>query len=246
MREDPSQEGLLYAGTEFGIFVSFDNGAHWQSLQKNLPSTPVTDIRVHRKDLVLSTMGRAFWIMDNLTPLHQLALRHQMVMTTEAYLFQPREAYRMRYAPTDALPGRPEYPPPGAQIDYYLAGEPSSDVTIEITDGKGATVRTLTSRQPVSDAASAGGGPSTGQGKAERRPAGAAAETALAQPRALGSSLRRPCRFAGAARRARHLPGPAVGGRVVTVADRSRCGSTRASPRRASRRPTCRNSSTCS
>jgi photosystem II stability/assembly factor-like uncharacterized protein len=158
VREDPSQEGLLYAGTEFGLFVSFDNGRHWQSLQLNLPATPVTDIRVHRKDLVLSTMGRAFWIMDNLTPLHQLALRHQAVMTTEAYLFQPRDAYRMRYAAVAGGPGQPEYPPPGAWIDYYLAGEPSSEVTIEITDGKGASVRTLSSRQPVGDATSRGGG----------------------------------------------------------------------------------------
>jgi len=173
VREDPSQEGLLYAGTEFGLFVSFDNGRHWQSFQRNLPATPVTDIRVHRKDLVLSTMGRAFWIMDNLTPLHQLALRHEMVMTTEAYLFQPRDAYRMRYGAVAGGPGQPEYPPPGAWIDYYLAGEPSSEVAIEITDGKGATVRTLSSLEPVSDAASrgGGGGPSTlrpAQGRPEQ------------------------------------------------------------------------------
>jgi photosystem II stability/assembly factor-like uncharacterized protein len=73
VREDPEVAGLLYAGTEFGAFVSFDNGAHWQSLQQNLPATPVTDIRIHRGDLVISTMGRAFWIMDDITPLRQLA-----------------------------------------------------------------------------------------------------------------------------------------------------------------------------
>jgi photosystem II stability/assembly factor-like uncharacterized protein len=157
VREDPSQEGLLYAGTEFGMFVSFDNGRHWQSFQANLPATPVTDIRVHHKDLVLATMGRAFWIMDNVTLLHQLALRHQMVMTTEAYLFQPRDAYRMRYAPVAGGPDRPEYPPPGAWIDYYLAGEPAGDVTLEITDSKGGPVRTLTSAPPEGDTDQSGG-----------------------------------------------------------------------------------------
>ncbi len=73
VREDPDKEGLLYVGTEYGAFVSFDNGKHFQPLQNNLPATPVTDIRVHRKDLVISTMGRAFWIMDNITPLQQIA-----------------------------------------------------------------------------------------------------------------------------------------------------------------------------
>jgi hypothetical protein len=73
VREDPVRAGLLYAGTEFGFFVSFDNGLHWQPLQQNLPATPVTDLRVHRDDLVISTMGRSFWIMDNVSPLRQFA-----------------------------------------------------------------------------------------------------------------------------------------------------------------------------
>ena len=72
VREDPDRAGLLYAGTEFGMYISFDNGAHWQPFQLNLPVTPVTDIKVAHKDLVLSTQGRSFWILDNLTPLHQL------------------------------------------------------------------------------------------------------------------------------------------------------------------------------
>jgi hypothetical protein len=146
VREDPSQEGLLYAGTEFGMFVSFDNGRHWQSFQQNLPATPVTDIRVHHKDLVLATMGRAFWIMDNVTLLHQLASRHELVMRSEAYLFQPREAYRMRYSPMGGSPDLPQYPPPGAAIDYYLAGEPAADVKLEITDGRGNVVRAFTAQ----------------------------------------------------------------------------------------------------
>ena len=71
VREDPDREGLLYAGTEFGMFISFDNGGHWQPFQLNLPNVPITDIKVHRKDLVVSTQGRAFWILDNLSALHQ-------------------------------------------------------------------------------------------------------------------------------------------------------------------------------
>jgi hypothetical protein len=155
VREDPSQEGLLYAGTEFGMFVSFDNGGHWQSFQQNLPNTPVTDIRVHRKDLVLATMGRSFWIMDNVALLHQLASRHELVMRSEAYLFQPREAYRMRYSPVGGSPDQPQYPPPGAVIDYYLAGKPAGELTLEITDGKGGIVRTFTAQDGGAPAAAA-------------------------------------------------------------------------------------------
>jgi len=72
VREDPDRAGLLYAGTEFGMYISFDNGAHWQSFQINLPITPVTDIKLAHQDLILSTQGRSFWILDNLTPLHQI------------------------------------------------------------------------------------------------------------------------------------------------------------------------------
>ena len=71
VREDPDKEGLLYAGTEYGMFISFNDGETWEPFQSNLPVTPVTDIQVYRNDLVLSTMGRGFWIMDNITPLHQ-------------------------------------------------------------------------------------------------------------------------------------------------------------------------------
>ncbi|MEI6670136.1 MAG: hypothetical protein WCP29_18465 [Acidobacteriota bacterium] len=161
VREDPSQEGLLYAGTEFGMFLSFDNGGHWQTFQMNLPSTPVTDIKVHHKDLVLSTMGRGLWIMDNVTPLHQLAGRHKAIMTSEAYLFQPRDAYRMRYPASGGRADQPEYPPPGVYLDYYLAGEPSGDVQIDILDAKGGLVRSMTSTRPSGDATPAA--PATGR-----------------------------------------------------------------------------------
>lgn len=143
VREDPDRAGLLYAGTEFGMFVSFDNGKQWQSFQANLPVTPVTDIRVHQKDLVLSTMGRSFWILDNLTPLHQLKEASQTGQT--AQLLAPRAAYRMRYAPMGGRPNVPEYPANGAHIDYVLASEPSGELKLEILDAKGAVIRTYSS-----------------------------------------------------------------------------------------------------
>ncbi len=107
VREDPDRAGLLYAGTEFGMFVSFDNGTNWMSFQQNLPVTPVTDIVVHRQDLVLSTMGRGFWIMDNVSALHQLTNEKTGAAVA---LLTPRAAYRMRYGAMGSAPGEPEYP----------------------------------------------------------------------------------------------------------------------------------------
>lgn len=157
VREDPDREGLLYAGTEFGAFVSFDNGAHWQSLQQNLPVTPVTDIKVHRKDLVISTMGRSFWIMDNITPLQQLTVARRsgrdgqaFDANAAAFLFQPADAMRLRYPASGASPDAPEYPPNGAHLDYYLSTAPTGEMKLEILDAKGGLVRSF----------SAGGGQS--------------------------------------------------------------------------------------
>ncbi|HKP73913.1 MAG TPA: hypothetical protein VJT67_00160, partial [Longimicrobiaceae bacterium] len=95
VREVPARPGLLYAGTEFGMYVSFDDGGRWQPLQLDLPHTPVTDLKVHHGDLVLSTQGRGFWIMDDLAPLHQLA---DSVAAARAFLFRPRDAVRARWS----------------------------------------------------------------------------------------------------------------------------------------------------
>jgi hypothetical protein len=147
-REDPDREGLLYAGTEFGMFVSFDNGKKWQSLQLNLPATPVTDLKIHRKDLVLSTQGRSFWILDNLTPLHQMA----DAVTASATLFKPRDAYRFRYTAgfggvesNRSNPADPQYPPPGAMMDYWLPNGTTGAVTLEVVDAGGAVIRRFSS-----------------------------------------------------------------------------------------------------
>ncbi len=150
VREDPSREGLLYAGTEFGFFVSFDDGVTWQAFQQNLPVTPVTDLVVHRKDLVVSTMGRSFWILDDLSPLHQLPATPA---DAPAHLFTPRDALRLRYASSGGFglgvgsrdAGDPEYPAPGMYFDYTLTREPSGEVTLDVLDGTGKLLRRFSS-----------------------------------------------------------------------------------------------------
>jgi len=150
VREDPDREGLLYAGTEFGMFISFDNGSHWQPFQSNLPNVPVTDIKVHRKDLVVSTQGRAFWIMDNISVLHQL--RPQVTMS-QVFLFKPRDGHRTRVSPNLL----------GPMIEYLLPNQPAGAVTIEILDGGGNLVNTFSSDAP----------PQADRGRGGRRARGA-------------------------------------------------------------------------
>ncbi len=149
VREDPSRAGLLYAGTEFGMYVSFNDGKQWQSLQLNLPNTPITDLKVHQKDIVISTQGRAFWIMHNITPLHEAS---DAMARATAHLFTPREAYRIRYRAAfggleSARDGGsdPEYPAAGAVIDYWFAAAPQGETTLEVLDARGAVVRRFSS-----------------------------------------------------------------------------------------------------
>ncbi len=142
VREDPGRAGLLYAGTEFGIYVSFDNGAHWRSFQLNLPVTPITDIKIAHNDLVLSTQGRSFWILDNLTPIHQLSSE---VAESRAFLFQPKEAVRTPARGGFGRGSGVQYPLPGAQIDYYLASAPSDEITLDVIDESGKVIRTFSS-----------------------------------------------------------------------------------------------------
>ena len=140
VREDPDREGLLYAGTEFGMFISFDNGRNWQSFQLNLPVTPVTDIRVYEGDLVLSTMGRSFWILDDLIPLHQIK---RELAASQAQLLRPRPTYRTRYSISIGRANGPEYPPPGARIHYLLAPEIEAPITLDIIDPEGTVIRSF-------------------------------------------------------------------------------------------------------
>ena len=141
VREDPDRAGLLYAGTEFGMHISFDNGAHWQSFQLNLPATPVTDIKVAHKDLVLATQGRSFWILDNLTPLYQI---DDASASSAALLFAPRDAIRSP-ARGGGRGATIQYPLSGAAIDYYVGSAPAGDISMEILDASGKVVRKFTS-----------------------------------------------------------------------------------------------------
>jgi photosystem II stability/assembly factor-like uncharacterized protein len=127
VREDPDREGLLYAGTEFGLFISFDNGAHWQPFQLNLPNVPVTDIKVHHQDLVVSTQGRAFWILDNITSLHQIGAD---TATDQIVLYPPRPGYRTRIG-ANIL---------GPNFEYYLPAGTTGPVTLEVLEPSGALV----------------------------------------------------------------------------------------------------------
>ena len=140
LREEPDRKGLLYLGTEFGLYVSHDDGASWQAFQGDLPLVPVTDIAVHRKDLVLATMGRGFWILDDLSPVQQLT---DSVTRKRAHLFAPRSAIRWRHPAAPRLPGWPEYPAAAATIDLWLAAAPTTAPTIEIRDARGQVVRRL-------------------------------------------------------------------------------------------------------
>ena len=153
VREDPIRPGLLYAGTEFGMFLSFDDGGHWQPFQQNLPVTPVTDIKIVGDDLVLSTMGRGFWILDGLTPLREMTTE---IAASRRHLFAVSPALRLRQAGRSGRsPGRPhepEYPPVGAAIDYHLGPEPEGEVSIAVFDARGQEVRSFSDEAPECEA----------------------------------------------------------------------------------------------
>jgi photosystem II stability/assembly factor-like uncharacterized protein len=149
VREAPGREGLLFAGTEFGAYASFDNGASWKPLQLGLPVTPVTDMRIFRHDLVLSTQGRSFWILYDITPFEQLT---SGIAAADAHLFTPRTAYRFRYrAGGGDDPAAPQYPPAGAMIDYSLGAGGAHGVTLEIFDAGGKLVRRFQSEEAQAD-----------------------------------------------------------------------------------------------
>jgi photosystem II stability/assembly factor-like uncharacterized protein len=142
VREDPKRKGLLYAGTETGVFVSFDDGLHWQSLQLNLPVVPIHDLVVKEDDLVVATHGRSFWILDDLTPLHQVT---DEVSQADFYLFKPRPAYRME-GWGFPIPNVGQNPPNGSVIYYYFKEKPDSEVTLEFLDAEGNLIRKFSSK----------------------------------------------------------------------------------------------------
>lgn len=150
VREDPNRRGLLYAGTELGIYVSFDDGNQWQSLQLNLPIVPITDIAIHKrdKDLIVATQGRSFWILDDLVILHQMS---EETAKSAIYLFKPEDSYRMAgfggQLPPTATAG--ENPANGTVIYYYLKNkpDPSTQIKLEFFDSTGKLLKTFTGKE---------------------------------------------------------------------------------------------------
>ena len=150
IREDPNKRGLLYAGTETGMYVSFDNGEHWQSMQLNLPIVPITDLAIQKreKELVVATQGRAFWILDDLPVLHQMMDKGGFSAASETQLYKPKESYRMPgggfpLGPTATL-GR--NPANGVVVYYSLKAKPTSDVDLEFLDSAGKSIRKFTAK----------------------------------------------------------------------------------------------------
>ena len=143
VREDPVRKGLLFAGTETSVWVSFDDGERWQSLQQNLPHTSMRDLWIHDNDLIVATHGRGFWILDDISPLREIS---EKMASAEAHLFKPAAAIRSRrstYTDTPVPSDEPngENPPDGAIVDYFLAKPASGAVTLEILDASGKLVR---------------------------------------------------------------------------------------------------------
>jgi len=147
VREDPVHKGLLFAGTELATYVSFDDGDHWQALQLNMPRTSIRDLTIHGNDLIAGTHGRGFWILDDIAPLRQMTAA---IAASDAHLFHPSAAYRIRWNKNTDTPLPPEEPagenpPDGAIIYYYLKSSASAPVTLEISDASGKLVRRYSS-----------------------------------------------------------------------------------------------------
>jgi len=142
IKEDPKRRGLLFAGTERAVWMSFDDGDHWQSLQLNLPVTSVRDFEIHGDDLIVATHGRGFWVIDDISPLRQVT---ETVAGSTAYLFKPTDAINAVQGSDNGTPLQKDEPQTpnrtnGAFIDYYLKTAPSGPIRLEILDAKGASV----------------------------------------------------------------------------------------------------------
>ena len=157
LRADSGQPGLLFAGTETTVYVSFDNGDHWQSLRQNLPSTSIRDLDVHtdhhQNDLVIGTYGRGFWVLDDITALRQIAANAQAISSSSAYLFQPEEGIRARLNSNWDQPFSIEVPhapnvPYGVLVDYYLSHPPNGPIQLQVFDAHDNLVRTISSTLP--------------------------------------------------------------------------------------------------
>ncbi|MGD0929401.1 MAG: glycoside hydrolase [Candidatus Korobacteraceae bacterium] len=151
VREDPRRKGLLFAGTERAVYLSFDDGGHWQSLRLNMPATSVRDLLIKGSDLAVATHGRGFWILDDITPLRQLEAR---ILAEDAFLFAPEPALRIHSNLNTDTPLPPDYPagqnpPDGAIFNYYLKSPASGPITLEIRNSLGRLFRRVSSADPL-------------------------------------------------------------------------------------------------
>lgn len=172
VKEDPIRKGLLFAGTELGVYVSFDGGDDWQPLQMNLPRSSARDFVIHGDDLVVATHGRGFWVLDDITSLRQIAA---MTSTPDVALFRPQTAIRRRTGGGGGTPlpygsAETDNPPTGAIIDYYLKSAANAPVTLEILDRSGKILRSYTSGEAGGGGGRRGGG-GGGRGGAQNIPA---------------------------------------------------------------------------
>jgi hypothetical protein len=150
VREDPENSNLVFAALDAGVFVSFNGGDQWQSLELNLPAAWCRDLAIEQNDLIVATYGRALWALDDISPLRELAVKSSQVTASSAYLFAPAPAVRMQWDTCTDTPLNPdvpaaENPPDGAIIDYYLKSAPAGDITLEIRDASGKLVRSYSS-----------------------------------------------------------------------------------------------------
>jgi len=158
IREDPKQKGLIFAGTETTVYVSFDDGDNWQSLRQNLPSTSIRDMvfhtNDHMSDLVIGTYGRSFYVLDDTTPLREIAVKAQAIAAAPVYFFKPGDAIRSRVSDNWDQPLNPELPhapnpPYGAILYYHLSHAPAGEIKLQVFDAEGKLVRTMSSIPPV-------------------------------------------------------------------------------------------------
>jgi hypothetical protein len=154
VKEDTQVKGLLFACTELRVYVSFNDGDRWQPLQNNMPVTSIRDIVVHSDDLAIATHGRGFWVLDQMTPLRQIAKQGSEIVTASAYLFQPGETFAIRNGSMNGTPmpheePQEENPPSGVVAYYWLKAAAASPLKLELLDGSGAVRACAASDTPV-------------------------------------------------------------------------------------------------
>jgi len=192
IREDPRRQGLLYAGGEKGLYVSFNDGGSWQSMQLNLPLVPIHDLAIQDNDLIAATHGRSFWILDDLTPLHQLT---DAVRKSAVHLFKPRPTVRFKAGMDPAIKPVPngdtelgKNPPNGVRVVYYLAETPKTPISLTFLDASGQVIKSFRSSAAVATAPRSATGRRDSAGVAEMRQPAPPARREISLPASAGGN----------------------------------------------------------